>query len=143
MSADAVSVVVKKPSHTGSYGTHASDGDACFFHFAERCQRGESHATINDFAFMERDFRSDYVSLHRRNSPVVAASTADFEQVTACFAQSEAEWDLLFWPEMSQPEDLQPFFVPAAWVVGRDGKVVASPIRGDAIEDHLEQLQRD
>ena len=36
VSSHAVTVVVKKSSHTGSHGTHPDDGDACFFHFVQR-----------------------------------------------------------------------------------------------------------
>ena len=56
------------------------------------------------------------------------------------FKRYEAGWPLLQPPATTSPKDLQPDFVPSAFIVDADGKIVAASIRSAAIDRKLDQL---
>ena len=72
---------------------------------------------------------------------VSITSSADRSNAQQIFKDRKLEWELLFSiPDSSKKGDFQPTFIPAAYIIGRDGKVVASTVRGQAIDRKLEQL---
>jgi len=62
------------------------------------------------------------------------------EWATEMFEDKQAPWTLLFRPEEAGPNDLAPYSIPAAYIIDRDGKIVAAHIRGAAVERELEKL---
>lgn len=75
------------------------------------------------------------------------------ETATSVFADHGCDWKLLFRPtrdlednqndnELAANEspEFRPNGIPAAYIIGRDGKVVASGIRGNAIDSKLTEL---
>ena len=62
------------------------------------------------------------------------------ERIVETFDRYEAEWTLLQETGRRAPEDLQPDFIPSAFIIDAEGEIVAAAIRSTAIDDKLEQL---
>ena len=79
-------------------------------------------------------------SQHEDFEMVSVTSASMEESATAMFEKKQAPWTLLFRPEEAGPNDLAPYSIPAAYIIDRDGKVVAAHVRGAAVERELEKL---
>ncbi len=62
------------------------------------------------------------------------------ENANEVFADYEADWTLLQQPEKTNSEDLTPDFIPSAFIVDAEGKIVAASVRSTAIDRKLEEL---
>jgi len=77
-----------------------------------------------------------------RNDFLMVSVTAggSHQRAVELFERNELDWTLLFQPEESSDNDLRPYFIPAAYVINRQGEIVASHIRGEEIDDVLHDL---
>jgi len=62
------------------------------------------------------------------------------EQAEQLFKDRQLSWELIYNSAQAADGDFKPSFIPAAYVIGRDGQVVASHIRGAEIDSCLESL---
>ena len=74
---------------------------------------------------------------------MISVSSGDRQQSIDLFEKKDADWMLAFMPEESSDGDFKPQFVPMAYVIGRDGKVVAAGIHTSKLEEVLEPLFQD
>ena len=71
---------------------------------------------------------------------MVGVSCGNHKRSISLFEKKEANWKLVFMPEESSEGDFKPTFIPMAYVIGRDGNVVAAGIHTSELEEHLERL---
>ena len=77
---------------------------------------------------------------NREDFAMVSVSSGGRERSVGAFDSFNARRPLLFWREDIAAADLRPFSIPAAYVIDRNGIVVASMIRGEKIDEVLESL---
>ena len=93
---------------------------------------------VASFPELKRTY--EHYSQHEDFEMVSVTSASMQESASAMFEKKQAPWTLLFRPDEDSPDDLVPYSIPAAYIIDRDGKVVAAHIRGAAVERELKKL---